>query len=94
MKSELKITRLSEIDITSPVAIAKLQACEGSYRRGVTHGLEVAWRLLPSNGILSRYRKDLAEACDVAMEFRLNKNSGSLALTDDILQKVKERRVL
>ncbi|MCJ7777762.1 MAG: hypothetical protein MUP16_05560 [Sedimentisphaerales bacterium] len=59
-------------------------AGDGDYRRGVVHGLEIAWRLMKSCKISGRFRKKLADACNLSMEFRYDRKSHPV-LMDDIL---------
>jgi len=68
-----------------------LTAGESGYRRGVVHGLEIAWRLMEACKISGRFRKELADACDVAMEFRYDRKSHP-TLTDDIFARLAHTR--
>jgi len=81
----LEIVPLSEVK--PDVSIAG----DSDYRRGVVHGLEIAWRLMKTCKVFGRFRKDLADASDVAMEFRYDRKSHP-TLTEDIFARLAHTR--
>jgi hypothetical protein len=80
----LPLIRLSDVKADPKVS----RASEAGYRRGVSHGLEVAWTLMQRCDSYQRFKVELAEACDVSMEFRSDHKEHP-TLTRDILLRAK-----
>ena len=58
---EFKIVNMSDVDSDSPEAIKQMNYSEAAYRRGVTHGLEMAWLIMEAKKVGGDFRREGAE---------------------------------
>lgn len=71
-------------------ALLQAQRENRFYKKGVTHGLEIAWQLMQKYPICNQLKNDMTMACNTALQYRLDRDPHP-QLMDDVLGATRAR---